>query len=248
MGKKYKSYDHNPGIAYGTSGLSQGWEECHIGPVDVMDIGGSVIWAGGWAEMDGDLTWALRLRLAIRAFSSYSLVSADAKAKALLPDHPELFAISYPPTITLDWPDFGTPALGREWWTGLVQAFHDLPPESNIAVYCEGGHGRTGTALAILASLSGQVPDTMDSVGWVRRNYCKEAVESIAQVRYIEEITGETVRSQPTSYLKPIGGKPLTVAGWYKDATGTWVHGTPPGSVTPITNANIVKNLAKGKV
>jgi hypothetical protein len=48
-----------------------------------------------------------------------------------------------------------------------------------VEVGCLGGHGRTGTALACLAILTGHPPG--EAVAWVRANYCADAVETAEQ-------------------------------------------------------------------
>ncbi len=48
-----------------------------------------------------------------------------------------------------------------------------------VEVGCLGGHGRTGTALACLAVLTGTPAN--EAVAWVRANYCAHAVETEAQ-------------------------------------------------------------------
>ena len=70
--------------------------------------------------------------------------------------------------------------------------------------YCQGGHGRTGTALAIIGALSNCIPPGVDPVAEVRRRYCDLAVESAAQIEYIEAITGREVKA-------PVVQKPPTV-------------------------------------
>jgi protein-tyrosine phosphatase len=52
-----------------------------------------------------------------------------------------------------------------------------------VEIGCLGGHGRTGTALACLAVLSG-VP-AGDAVGWVRATYCAKAVETDEQEAFV---------------------------------------------------------------
>ena len=79
----------------------------------------------------------------------------------------------------LDWPDFGVPddldALRRALTDLLVRARQG----ERVEVGCLGGHGRTGTALACLAVLTGT--PAHDAVAWVRANYCDKAVETDAQ-------------------------------------------------------------------
>jgi protein-tyrosine phosphatase len=55
---------------------------------------------------------------------------------------------------------------------------------------CIGGHGRTGTALACLALLSGVKRE--EAVSWVKTNYCSSAVESPEQAAYVSSLDFET--------------------------------------------------------
>jgi len=57
-----------------------------------------------------------------------------------------------------------------------------------VEIGCIGGHGRTGTALACLAILTGQPRET--AVEWVRANYCPEAVESAEQRAFVATFPG----------------------------------------------------------
>jgi len=99
--------------------------------------------------------------------------------------------------------------VSKEWWKSLVNAIKGLSEEGDIGIYCYGGHGRTGTALSILASLSGNVPEKEDAVDWVRRNYCPEAVESWVQIDYIKQVTGKEVVSVPPQSIRR---RPITIA------------------------------------
>jgi protein-tyrosine phosphatase len=58
----------------------------------------------------------------------------------------------------------------------------------SVEIGCVGGHGRTGTALAWLAFLTG--PHAADAVAWVRAHYCPRAVETAAQERFITGLAG----------------------------------------------------------
>ena len=83
----------------------------------------------------------------------------------------------------LDWPDFGVP----EDLDALRRALTDLLDRARkgerVEVGCLGGHGRTGTALACLAVLTGTPAN--DAVAWVRANYCYKAVETDAQEQLV---------------------------------------------------------------
>lgn len=87
------------------------------------------------------------------------------------------------PHTHVAWPDFGVPADGD----GLRIALADLLDRSRrgeaVEVGCLGGHGRTGTALACLAVLTGVAPD--EAVAWVRSNYCPKAVETDEQQTFV---------------------------------------------------------------
>ena len=53
---------------------------------------------------------------------------------------------------------------------------------------CIGGHGRTGMFLAALVSKFGE----KDAISYVRTNYCKKAVESSTQVKFLADRFGIT--------------------------------------------------------
>ena len=56
-----------------------------------------------------------------------------------------------------------------------------------VHIGCIGGHGRTGLVLAALVTkMTGEV----DSITYVRKNYCEKAVESTAQVRFLNQHFG----------------------------------------------------------
>ncbi|HEY4607714.1 MAG TPA: hypothetical protein VIH06_00875 [Ilumatobacteraceae bacterium] len=81
------------------------------------------------------------------------------------------------------WPDFELPADPG----ALVSALEDLLTRARagqvVELGCLGGHGRTGTALACLATLTGRSP--RDAVSWVRANYCAMAVETCEQEDFV---------------------------------------------------------------
>jgi hypothetical protein len=90
------------------------------------------------------------------------------------------------PHAHLDWPDFGVPAAPEP----AVPALRDLLLRARLGqrveIGCLGGHGRTGTALAWLAVLTGEAPDR--AVSWVRDNYCPDAVETDEQEAFVARL------------------------------------------------------------
>lgn len=91
---------------------------------------------------------------------------------------------NFTPDICITWPDFGTPNLYPQFWA----EFHKLAKASgrhNVLFFCEGGHGRTGTALAsILTVVCGKT--WSDARNFVRKQYCSEAVEGSKQEEYLK--------------------------------------------------------------
>lgn len=80
------------------------------------------------------------------------------------------------------WPDFRLPADPDDARAAFREAWERAADE-RVELACDGGRGRTGTALACLAVLDG-VPPT-DAVAWVREHYHPRAVETPWQRRYV---------------------------------------------------------------
>jgi hypothetical protein len=131
--------------------------------------------------------------------------------------------------VALDWPDMGAPSLTLGFWREAVRLIRKS--KRPVGVCCIGGHGRTGTALAMLAHVmtGGGIGDP---VAWVRKIYCENAVESAAQIEYVRSLTGKAVTSAPSSAYRvypPVSGG----ASMFPRATGSQgpATGTVAGSV-----------------
>ncbi|MGW5050235.1 protein-tyrosine phosphatase family protein [Actinokineospora sp. NPDC004072] len=83
----------------------------------------------------------------------------------------------------VDWPDFAIP---RDFDTAvsLIKDLHGRTRTQQVEVACGGGVGRTGTAVACLAVLSG-VP-AAEAVRWTRARLHPRAVEMPWQHRWIK--------------------------------------------------------------
>ncbi|WP_028280851.1 protein phosphatase [Arthrobacter sp. H5] len=82
------------------------------------------------------------------------------------------------------WPDWRLPVDRVD----ARDAFSELwlrAGSERVEVACDGGRGRTGTALACLAILDGIHPD--DAVQYVRKHYNVKAVETPWQRRYVRK-------------------------------------------------------------
>ena len=123
----------------------------------------------------------------------------------------ELFGEPYSiviPEIAIDWPDYGIPPLSKDFWNWLIEkleSYYKKIGHVHLLCCCVGGHGRTGTALAILGSLLNIIPQDQDPLKFVRNNYCKRAIETEKQTQYIEIITGRKLYYTPrdTTYSLP---------------------------------------------
>ena len=92
----------------------------------------------------------------------------------------------------VDWPDFGLPVDAEAMRASLQALLARARSGEEVEVGCLGGHGRTGTALACLAVLTGCAP--ADSVSWVRSSFCDDA-----------RALDEAVRADPLSAYGPGG-------------------------------------------
>jgi hypothetical protein len=102
---------------------------------------------------------------------------------------PQIFRTAVQREIVIDWPDYSTPEMARNFWNTLQQEFTLMaaPGPLDVIVFCDGGHGRTGTALAVLLALYGI---TNTPIAFVRDTYCEFAIETIKQEYYVNRVTG----------------------------------------------------------
>ncbi|MFI5086204.1 MAG: protein-tyrosine phosphatase family protein [Actinomycetales bacterium] len=82
------------------------------------------------------------------------------------------------------WRDFGRPSSTADAVDALREAFERSSRE-RVEIACDGGIGRTGTALALMAMMAGT--PSVDAVAWVRKNYHPRAVETPGQRRWLDE-------------------------------------------------------------
>ena len=80
------------------------------------------------------------------------------------------------------WPDFRVPP-STDTAVGALREAYERAASERVEVACRGGVGRTGTALAVIAILSGVPP--AEAVAWVRQRYHPRAVETPRQRRWV---------------------------------------------------------------
>ncbi len=130
------------------------------------------------------------------------------RTSVVLPDDTEVMAVSFDETdpygrdrwpdfgLYLDgrwrppwpyervaWPDFGVPDDPARFVAALRGLLDRARDGQQVEIGCVGGHGRTGTALACLAVLSGHAAS--EAVAWVRVHYCPKAVETDEQAAFV---------------------------------------------------------------
>ena len=86
----------------------------------------------------------------------------------------------------LHWKDFGVPDAAQ-LRSSLESVLTRARAGEVVELGCIGGHGRTGTALACLAVMTGT--PAAEAVAWVRAHHCSEAVETDEQHRFVEAFT-----------------------------------------------------------
>ena len=196
----------------------------------VFKVGKAHIWAGSQDELLERFGWRLVVSAIGYTRFSKAPLTATKSAHELLPE--ALFDWTPPPCIGIEWPDGGIPAVSLEWWGELATAIRGL--KGNIGLCCMGGHGRTGTMLAILAAKLGKVKKGDCPVEWVRNCYCKKVVETTAQLDYIERVTGMKVPSEASNI-----GLGVTAALPYSYAGGAATPSSAAGAAKVVVNPTL---------
>lgn len=91
------------------------------------------------------------------------------------------------PVRWVRWPDFRVPCDRDDAADALSEAWSRASQE-RVEVACDGGRGRTGTALACIAVIDGVPADR--AVVFVREHYDARAVETPWQRRYVLRFQG----------------------------------------------------------
>jgi protein-tyrosine phosphatase len=121
--------------------------------------------------------------------TAVSFDAADPYVREHPPDYGLYLDDKWQPPWThdhLDWPDFGVPDDATQVVASLRFVLERAGAGERVELGCLGGHGRTGTALACLAILTGHPRG--EAVGWVRSNYCADAVETAEQELFVVEL------------------------------------------------------------
>lgn len=85
----------------------------------------------------------------------------------------------------VDWRDMELPANEADAFDAFLEARRRVQAGQVIEIACDGGTGRTGTALACLVLADGVKP-AAEAIEWVRQHYHHWAVEIDDQERLVE--------------------------------------------------------------
>jgi len=96
-------------------------------------------------------------------------------------------------TFELDWDDLGVPPFTKKFFEEFAAALEDgsraflesRKTKRKILVMCAGGHGRTGTMIAILALINGALAGDKKVLENIRDMYCPNCVEAFCQAELI---------------------------------------------------------------
>jgi protein-tyrosine phosphatase len=89
----------------------------------------------------------------------------------------------------VDWPDLLVPRDRDDAIARIRALYEQARAGQRVEVACNGGIGRTGTAIACMAILAG-LPH-QEAVAWTRANYHRRAIETPWQRRWISRFPGE---------------------------------------------------------
>lgn len=99
--------------------------------------------------------------------------------------------MTYDDDLSLNWADGKAFPATFEWWKRLLEIV-EAEDYDEVVVCCVGGHGRTGTSLAILLMLTheleGKGGPSIVAEEWIKANYCKKAIETADQQYYLDYI------------------------------------------------------------
>ena len=149
----------------------------------------------GGLYIDVDVDYALFFS------SGWKRLAEDAVTLVSVGDRPNTIPVfedmdksTWPPIALLDWPDMKAPPKFIEKY--IQWTFDEWKSGKSIQFGCFGGHGRTGTFLAALMLLSGEVRTSKEAEEWAHDKYCKDAIETQAQLYFLDDLATDLYGSQ----------------------------------------------------
>ena len=135
----------------------------------------------------------------------YPVYQWNESAKRLI-NHMGKFPALYPPepipNTSVDWMDSAPPPFDRAYVMDLLRL---VGTGTNILIHCTGGHGRTGTLLAAIATELGI--GKADPLKWLRKKYCQKAVESASQIAWLKGTYGMKTKEVGSNTMHVVTGR-----------------------------------------
>lgn len=133
--------------------------------------------------------------------------SSDAHARTWEPDLAVYLSQSWTPrtiAYNVGWVDYGLPLLTMGQVLQIARTAYDAAKSGlSVEIGCMGGHGRTGTFVAILELLAQDSPDHALAVSKVRSEHCSKAVETAEQAYYVRQVQGLLTGTYVPAYVRP---------------------------------------------
>jgi hypothetical protein len=161
---------------------------CHTGAIKVFTYKNIEFYGGGLNRDCNPLQFPLTIGLTPSIKYYYNIESSNIPVK-YLPDFAKLKSFY----LFIPWEDYDIPDLTLQDWKDLLTMIENLHKDYNITKVlfcCDGGHGRTGTALAIMAYLCNIEKE--NPIAFIRQVYCKKAIETAFQEYYVLQICNIT--------------------------------------------------------
>lgn len=204
MGRKNKSKkSKGKASQQGSTTTTYSYKACHSEAKVVFQVGSCKVILGAAKDINRSME-ILKPDVLMSVGGSIMMNTATDSALTTTGQSPILFpksiGIYHEPlaTITIDWPDQMAAPMPKEWWEAFVDDLRTF--NGSIAIFCMGGHGRTGTAAAIILSMGKALLEGTDVVKWLRENYCVEAVETDAQIDYLAKM-GVKTQERPSERM-----------------------------------------------
>jgi hypothetical protein len=193
--KSLPGFEHK---TYSSAGTVPSWKACYHRPQHIIAGEGWGVWCGKKTDCQYHIKdYDVILNLTFDTIKNPHIIPIPSLAK---------YADNTTCTeLQIDWPDYGVPDLPAAFWSDLVAYLAEN--KKKMLVVCFGGHGRTGTAMAILMCHAlGYTPQ--DAIGWIRRNYCQSAVETAGQESYVSSmisVNNTPAEIGPTEHAAEVG-------------------------------------------
>lgn len=174
-------------------------------PKFVFELNGVAVYAGAKTDIPRSHEFDLILNLTgYRAQHTSKVVEGPAPFEALN----KYFSTVACDEVLIDWIDNQDLPAPRDFWPSLWTLIAS-GGYKRVCVCCMGGHGRTGTALAILRAVFLKEPPK-DAIDWVRRVVCEDCIESFKQEDSVFRAVGLEPPKHPSLSTGLVASDPWT--------------------------------------